>query len=122
MYEIIIAGLGGFIGTVCRYLLNTVIYRVLDYPLFPYGILTINMLGCFLIGLFAGLMETRLFSPELKVFVQIGLLGGFTTFSTFGYETFALLRDGQYILSVANVLLQVFFGLLAVWLGYNLTQ
>lgn len=123
MYHVLIAGAGGFIGTMLRYLLNNAVYYGLNYPIFPYGTLLINVLGCFLIGLFTGLAETRLsFTPEIRILVQIGILGGFTTFSTFGYETFNLLHDGQYLLSVTNILLQVMVGLFAVWLGYYLTQ
>ena len=61
-------------------------------------------------------------SPELRIFLQIGILGGFTTFSTFGYETFNLIRDGQFLLGVGNILLQVMVGLFAVWLGYTISQ
>ena len=123
MQNILIAGFGGLIGTMMRYLLNNAIYKMLAFPLYPYGTLTINILGCFFIGLIASLTESRFsFTPELRIFVQIGILGGFTTFSTFGYETFSLIRDGQFLLGAANILLQVFVGLFAVWLGYYLGQ
>lgn len=123
MQIILIAGLGGFFGTIMRYLLNNLIYKLFDAPLYPYGTLTINILGCFFIGLIASLAETRLsLTPELRIFIQIGILGGFTTFSTFGYETFYLLREGQFILGMINILLQVIVGLFAVWLGYHLAQ
>jgi fluoride exporter len=123
MQNLLIAGFGGFIGTILRYLLNSVIYRFLDYPLYPYGTLTINISGCFFIGLLASLAETRLsLTPEIRILIQIGILGGFTTFSTFGYETFNLIRDGQFMLGIGNVLLQVLVGLFAVWLGYYLGQ
>jgi CrcB protein len=123
MDKLLIAGLGGFIGTIMRYLLNGIVYKALAYPLFPFGTLTINVLGCFFIGFFAGVTESRMsFTPEIRIFVQIGILGGFTTFSTFGYETFNLVRDGQFILGVGNILLSVFVGLTAVWLGYYLGQ
>lgn len=123
MYNLLIAGLGGFFGTMMRYLLNNFVYKLMNYPIYPYGTLTINVLGCFVIGLFASLVETRInLTPEIRIFVQIGILGGFTTFSTFGYETFQLIRDGQLVLGAANILLQVVIGLLAVWLGYWLGQ
>lgn len=119
MQLMLIAGIGGFFGTMMRYLLNYLIYHSLSYPLFPYGTLVINISGCFLIGLLASLAESRLaLSPEIRVFIQIGILGGFTTFSTFGYETFALMRDGQFLLATSNILLQVIVGLVAVWLGF----
>lgn len=123
MLNMLIAGFGGFFGTILRYLLNNLIYKVMDYPIFPFGTMTINIVGCFFIGLIAGLAETRLsFTPEVRIFIQIGILGGFTTFSTFGYETFNLLRDGQLLLGMSNVLVQVLVGLLAVLFGYYLGQ
>lgn len=112
-------GLGGFIGSILRYFLNAVIYRLLDYPTFPYGILTINVLGCLIIGFLGGLSESRIaFTPELRVFLFIGVLGGFTTFSSFGYDTFGLLRDGQFFIAFTYVFTHILFGLSAVWLGF----
>lgn len=123
MQNVFIAGAGGFIGTVLRYLLNTVIYNSLNYPIFPFGTLIINISGCFLIGLFASLAETRLvLTPEVRIFLQIGVLGGFTTFSAFGYETFTLLKSGQFLLAASNVLIQVIIGMCAVGVGYYLGQ
>lgn len=123
MINLFIAGAGGFVGTILRYLLNNLIYKLLSAPLFPYGTMTINILGCFVIGLIASLAETRIdLTPEMRIFIQIGLLGGFTTFSTFGYETLTLLRDGEFLLGLTNVLVQVVVGLFAVWLGYYLAQ
>lgn len=121
--NLFIAGFGGFFGTMARFALNMLVYKIFDAPLFPYGTLVINVTGCFFIGLIASLAESRaMFTPEVRTFFQIGVLGGYTTFSTFGYETFALIRDGQFILGISNILLQVFVGLLAVWLGYYLGQ
>lgn len=123
MVNILIAGAGGFLGTIMRYLLNNLIYKLFNAPLFPYGTMTINILGCFIIGLIASLAESRIdLTPEMRIFIQIGILGGFTTFSTFGYETLALLRDGEFLLGLINVLVQVVVGLFAVWLGYHLAQ
>lgn len=123
MLNLIIVGLGGAIGTMLRYLLNSLIYFLLDAPLYPYGTLVINILGCFFIGLLASLAESRVaLTAEIRTFIQIGILGGFTTFSTFGYETFTLLRDGQFLLGISNVLLQIMVGLFAVWMGYYLPQ
>jgi CrcB protein len=68
-------------------------------------------------------VEVRnLLSPEMRLFILIGLLGGFTTFSTFGFETFALLRDGVFAAALANVLVQVIMGITAVWLGFNIIR
>ena len=115
-------GAGGFLGALARYGLSGIVHRFFPQTTFPVGTLTVNLLGCLLIGVLAGLVESRqLLGPEARVFAMIGLLGGFTTFSTFGYETFALLRDGENLRATANVGLSVVLGLAFVWLGYVLT-
>lgn len=86
--------------------------------MFPWGTLAVNIGGCFVIGLLFGLGETRqLFSPQARLFLLVGVLGGFTTFSTFGLESFNLLRDGEAARALANVALHIIVGLGAVWAG-----
>lgn len=118
MINILIVGIGGFIGSIARYLLGGWIHRLLNNAWFPYGTLVINICGCFIIGFLNGLSESSgVFSPETRLFIFIGILGGFTTFSSFGYETFALFRDGEWLASIANITLQIILGLCAVWFG-----
>jgi len=114
----IFVGLGGLVGTLGRYAIGGWIARMKGGSTFPIETLVINVVGCLLIGLLAGLSETRgIFSPSTRGFLFIGLLGGFTTFSTFGYETFQLLRDGQVGAGLGSVALQITLGLGAVWAG-----
>lgn len=114
-----VVGSGGFLGALARYGLSGLVHRRLPLETFPYGTLAVNLLGCFGVGVIAGLVETRmLFGPDFRRFALIGILGGFTTFSTFGYETFAMIRDGQYIRAAANTGSHVVLGLVLVWLGY----
>lgn len=116
--NIILIGIGGFIGSIARYLIGIAAHRFFDIYWFPVGTLAVNVMGCFLIGLLGGIFELRQLShPEVRFFVFTGLLGGFTTFSAFGYETFNLFKDGYIALSVINSLLQLFVGLGAVWIG-----
>ena len=123
LLNIIFVGVGGFFGSIGRYMLAGAVYQIFPNLYFPIGTLAVNILGCFLIGLLTGLAEVRnLLSPEMRVFLLIGLLGGFTTFSTFGFETFALLRDGNFLSALANVLIQVVIGISAVWLGFNIIR
>jgi CrcB protein len=83
----------------------------------------VNLLGCALIGALAGLAESRqVFSPELRTFAFIGLIGGFTTFSAFGFETVAMARDGEYLRAAFNVAVHVVIGLGLVWLAYGLAS
>ncbi len=118
----VIVGSGGFLGALARYGLSGMVHRQLPYTTFPVGTLVVNLLGCLLIGVIAGLAESRqLFGPELRAFALIGILGGFTTFSTFGYESFLMLRDGEFLWTAINIGLNVTLGLTLVWLGYELT-
>jgi fluoride exporter len=119
MLKIILVGIGGFCGSVFRYLLSGWVQKIPWLETFPWGTLTVNVVGCFLIGLFGGLAENRqLFSTEMRLLLFVGLFGGFTTFSTFGFETFSFMQDGQWLGSLVNIGLQVIFGLIAVWAGY----
>lgn len=119
----VLVGSGGFIGALCRFGVSSIIQRNPSLTAFPYGTLLVNMVGCFLIGLTIGMMESRqLVNPEIRSFVIIGILGGFTTYSAFGFETFALLRDAEFIKAVSNVMIHIVGGLVLVWIGYALTS
>jgi fluoride exporter len=121
--KILLVGVGGFLGSVARYLLGGYAQQLSGGASFPYGTLAVNVLGCFVIGFLAELAEARgVFSPESRALVFVGLLGGFTTFSAFGNETVNLLRDGQTPLALANVAAHIVIGLGAVWLGRAAAQ
>ena len=123
MREIVFVGVGSFVGGVLRYLLSTWVHRLMDNPWFPYGTLLVNVSGCLVIGFLAGLAEDRsVFTSEARLFVFIGILGGFTTFSSFALETFALARNTQMIGAATNVALQVILGLACVWFGNILAR
>lgn len=119
---LLLVGAGGFLGSVSRYLIGGWVHRALGTS-FPYGTLTVNVLGCLAIGLLGGLAETRqMITPEARLFLFIGLLGGFTTFSSFGYETLAFARDGEFVIAGLNVMLQIALGLGAVWFGFIISR
>ena len=123
MLKFLFVGIGGFLGSISRYYVGGLVHRYLDKPWFPYGTLAVNIIGCLVIGFLSGLAEDyQVFSPETRLIVFIGFLGGFTTFSTFGFETFQFLRDGQLLAMVSNISLHLFFGLGAVWAGYTLSK
>jgi fluoride exporter len=108
---------GGGIGASARYWLSGVVYRFISTD-FPYGNLVVNITGCFAIGLLMTLMEERFISePALRIFLTIGILGGFTTFSSFSYETIALLRDAEVLRASINILASVFGCLAATFFG-----
>jgi CrcB protein len=121
--QLLIIGLGGFVGTVLRYVMSGLVQSGAGSSAFPWGTLTINVLGCFGIGLLAELSEARGFlRPEMRGFLMVGILGGFTTFSAFANETVNAMRDAAMATAVLNVLTSVGLGLVAVWAGRMLAH
>ncbi|HBN79865.1 MAG TPA: fluoride efflux transporter CrcB [Ruminococcaceae bacterium] len=117
MLKVFYVGLGGFLGSAMRYLVSVYSARLFGTQ-FPYGTLIVNVGGGFLIGLITGIsLSTDLISPDLKLFLVTGIIGGFTTFSTFSNETAGLLAAGSYSLGVLNICLNLFLGLGGVALG-----
>ncbi len=120
--QILLVGTGGFIGSALRYTISGLVYRVVPFSGFPYGTRVVNLVGCLAIGLLTGLSESRqVIGPELRAFLFLGLLGGFTTFSAFAYEGVELIRDGGFAKVLASVMVHVLVGFLAVWFGYAIT-
>jgi CrcB protein len=118
LLNVFIVGIGGFIGSALRYLVSGWAQQLSKSLDFPYGTLTVNLIGCFVIGFLGQLAEVRgIFASETRLLVFIGLLGGFTTFSSFGNDTLNLARSGQMFNALTNVAVNVIFGLLLVWLG-----
>ena len=116
--QLILVAVGGALGSVSRYMLATAVQRYTS-PFFPYGTFVVNVLGCMVFGIIMGAARQRfVLGPSERAFLQIGILGGFTTFSTFTYETFALLQDGEVFRACVNVAGQVVCGLVALWAGY----
>jgi CrcB protein len=122
MTRLLIIGMGGFIGAVLRYQVSGWVYQFYGTR-FPAGTFVVNIIGCFLLAFFATLAEGRfLVSPNIRMFVAIGLLGAFTTFSTFSHETLTLMQDSLYGKAALNVVLSVVLGLFAAWSGVVLAK
>ena len=118
MGKLLLAGLGGFIGSALRYAVGGYVQYRSRSIYFPYGTLAVNLIGCFVIGFLSQLSETRgVFTAETRTLIFIGILGGFTTFSAFGNETFNLWRDGENALAITNVAAHFVLCLGAVWLS-----
>ncbi|AMM51740.1 hypothetical protein TH61_11905 [Rufibacter sp. DG15C] len=121
MKMILAIGLGSFLGGISRYLLSLAIQTKVGTS-FPFGTLGVNLIGCFLIGLVFGLAEKGNLSNEWRLFLATGVLGGFTTFSAFSYETVALLRDGQLAYAATYIAASVVIGLLATFAGLSIPK
>lgn len=126
MFNILLVGCGGFIGSVLRYLIGHFVHALLRHSAFPYGTLSANVLGCFFIGLLGGMANQHIeFSAQARLFLFTGVLGGFTTFSTFSFDTFNMLNAGgpQAIsLALLHIFAHVLLGLVAVYIGYYLSH
>lgn len=130
LFRLLAIGAGGALGAVLRFLTSEVVgqsrwaqpSRFLGSS-FPWGILVVNLTGCLAIGLVTGLCHRRLLlQPDLRAFLLVGLLGGYTTFSTFSLDTLELLRGGDHLPGLINGLGSPILGVLGVWLGLSLTK
>jgi fluoride exporter len=116
--KLILAGIGGAIGSVLRYSVSGFVQDLSKSIAFPYGTLAVNLLGCLAIGFLSQLAETRgYFTAETRTLVFIGVLGGFTTFSAFGNETINLWREHENGLAFLNIAAHLFLCLGAVWIS-----
>lgn len=118
---ITLVGIGGAIGSIMRYLASSGIQNKF-LSAFPYGTLCVNISGCFLIGIIYALAERTNFSPEWRFFLATGICGGYTTFSTFSYESLSLLRDGELFYATTYITSSVVLGILATFLPIILIE
>jgi CrcB protein len=121
--QYLLVGIGGGIGSLARYALGAwILHRSVDWR-FPLGTFMVNVLGCAIAGVLAGLVEKHgFFTPDVRRFLFTGVLGGFTTFSAFGVETVALLRRNEVGIAAAYVALSVLCGVGALWLGMKVVE
>lgn len=119
MKDIVLVGIGGFIGSVARFKIGELARFFWESARFPLATFIVNIIGCFIIGALAGAATRHDFlNSHLRLLICTGLLGGFTTFSAFGLDTFTLLHGGDWLPAAIYVVATVTIGLLAVWLGY----
>ena len=120
--NIFLIAIGGALGSVARYLISTFVLRTTG-TLFPLGTFVVNVIGCLMFGAIAGAASQRVqLAPALRLFLLTGILGGFTTFSSYAFESFTLVRDGQFLWASLNVAGQVIAGLAGMWAGYVVTN
>ena len=118
---LLVVGAGSFIGGVGRYLISQCI-QTKRVGAFPYGTLTVNVIGCFLIGIVFGISSKGNFNPTWQLFLTTGILGGFTTFSAFSMETVNLMRTGQAGSAMVYVTLSLVVGVFATFVGFSLAK
>ena len=122
MLSAVYIALGGALGTLLRYWCSGLVAAAIGET-FPWGTMTVNVVGSTLIGLFAAIVGPDgrlLLGPDLRQSVMVGVFGGFTTFSSFSLQTLALIQDDEWLFAAANVLLSVSLCLGGVWLGWSL--
>jgi CrcB protein len=120
--QLLLIGLGGFVGSVARFLVSRLNTRV-DWLSIPMGTLTVNVIGSFLIGFLIGISEkSPILTVELRMFLMVGLCGGFTTFSSFSGENLMLMRSGQFFPLFLYTGLSILLGFAAVYFGYISTK
>ena len=118
MIKLLLVGIGGFVGAVLRFGVSGVVQNWTRSVDFPYGTLVVNVIGCFLLGTLSQLVESQSgMSSELRLLLMVGLLGSFTTYSTFNQETLNLMQSSQYLLAITNIFIQLLLGLSAAILG-----
>ena len=121
MESILLVGVGGFVGSIMRYLVtiwSQTLFKELDFPL---GTLLVNISGCLLLGLLNGFAENyHFFSSQIRLYLFVGILGSFTTFSTFSYETIEMMQNGDSFQAMLNITVQVLLGLFAAFIGFQM--
>ena len=121
MRALLAVGVGSFIGGVLRYVVAKTIQTTL-LTTFPFGTLTVNIIGCFTIGVLFGISSRGNLTQDWRLFLVTGLCGGFTTFSSFSQETFSLLRDGQYFYTGGYIAASVILGVFATIIGFSIIK
>jgi len=121
MPTLIYIAIGGAAGALLRYTISGYTYRYLDGFL-PWGTLVVNLLGCFAIGFLWNVFENFAYSPNTRTLIFIGILGAFTTFSTFGLESFNLFKEGEIKFAILNILVSNLGGIALVFIGYFISK
>jgi CrcB protein len=122
MKQLLLVGLGGFIGSIARYAVSKLnVY--MHFLAIPMGTLTVNVVGSFIIGVIVGISQkSEILSADVRLFLMVGICGGFTTFSSFSVENLMLIQNGQVFSALIYTFLSLFLGFTAVYLGYLSTN
>ena len=121
MVRYLVIAVGGALGSVVRYMLSGLVYRS-SQTLFPVGTLFVNLSGSFVIGLLWGISERYMLSPLVRTFLFVGVLGGYTTFSTFALESYNLLNERELVMFGLNIALSVALGIVCIIAGLSVAR
>jgi len=122
MKQLLLVGLGGFIGSAARYLISK-LNLYIHFLAIPMGTLTVNVIGSFVIGFLVGISaKSEIISADMRLFLMVGVCGGFTTFSSFSNENLILIQNGQFLTALLYTGLSIFLGFTAVYLGYLISN
>ena len=122
MYNLFILGLGGFLGAISRYLLSGYVQNLFKQDGFPYGTLVVNILGCFVLGMLTHAAAAKgMFDAQTRLFLMVGFVGAFTTFSTFAFKSVELFMTGRAGQAFVAIMLNLNLGLVLAWGGYRIT-
>ncbi len=122
MYKLLLIALGGAAGTLARYGTHLLARNIGQSLAFPVGTIAVNLLGCLAIGYVAAVFDRSAAREEYRLMIVVGFLGGFTTFSTFGWDTAQLLRDGQVVKGVLYAVASNVMGIALVFAGYGMSR
>ncbi|HEY7089918.1 MAG TPA: fluoride efflux transporter CrcB [Tepidisphaeraceae bacterium] len=123
IYKVVLIGVGGAVGTLARYGLGGAVHSAVSRSVFPFGTLIINLLGCLIMGYLQGLFVDRwILREDYRLALLVGFLGGFTTFSSYGWETTSMLQDHQFVRAGVNVLVSNVVGIGLVMAGFALSR
>lgn len=123
MYNLLILGLGGFFGAISRYMLSEYVQNLFKQTAFPYGTLAVNILGCFVLGVLTHAAGAKgLLDAQTRLFLMVGFVGAFTTFSTFSLESANLFQSGQNAAGMLNILTSNLLGLVFVFIGQSVAS
>ena len=123
MYNLLILGLGGFFGAISRYMLSEYVQNLFKQTAFPYGTLAVNILGCFVLGVLTHAAGAKgLLDAQTRLFLMVGFVGAFTTFSTFSLESVNLFQSGQNAAGLLNILSSNLLGLVFVFIGQSVAS
>ncbi|HJO94540.1 MAG TPA: fluoride efflux transporter CrcB [Victivallales bacterium] len=123
LFQCILIGVGAFFGAIARFFISNKVQTFSKSSFFPFGTLFINLSGCLVMGILTGaIMYSDLFDTDIQNLLITGFIATYTTFSTFSYETYVLIRNRSFCIAIINIFLQLFVGIILIWFGLTIAR